>query len=54
MFENMGDMLWRKPQRKIRFHEGFERDCGCGLIHELLYLCNYHKQLFRSNSMMVN
>ena len=35
--------------KKIRFHEGFIRECGCGIIHELLYLCNYHKELFKSS-----
>ena len=48
------NMSWEKPQRKIRFHEGFIRDCGCGVIHELLYICTHHKLVFKSKFMMVN
>ena len=46
------NMSLNKPQRKIRFHEGFTRDCGCGIIHEILYICLHHKLLFKSMTLV--
>ncbi len=34
---------------------GIKSPCGCGIIHELMYVCNYHKsQLLLNTHLSMN
>ena len=44
--------LFSKSTRRVYCLEGFGRKCGCGLIHHILYVCKYHKSMFKLKTLL--
>ena len=47
--EELEEML-RDATMAMRCAVGTSQPCGCGIIHEILYVCRYHYSLMKSNS----
>lgn len=47
--DELEEML-RDATMAMRCTVGTYQPCGCGIIHEILYVCKHHKSIMKSNS----